>query len=59
MADQMALPEGQKVVSPGAGAKDNNSFEAVRESGDTGAAKMPGIEACCKDQNTPYGQITK
>lgn len=55
--DGMTQPEGQKVVSPSAGAKENNQFDQVYdESGDKGSATMPKVEACCKDQNTPYGQ---
>ena len=58
--DGMVQVEGQKVISPSAGAKSNDSFEAVyNETGDVGAASLPKVEACCKDQNTPYGQIVK
>lgn len=54
--DGKVLPEGQRMISPAAGAKANDSFEKIRESGDAGPAKMPKVEECCKDQNTPYGQ---
>lgn len=56
--DGMTLPEGQKVVSPSKGAKENNGFEDVyNQTGDAGAAAMPKVEGdYC---NTPKGQITK
>jgi hypothetical protein len=58
MAEQEGLPLGQKVISPSAGAKSNDSFEAgYSQIGDAGAASLPKVEMpVC---NTPMGQQVK
>lgn len=58
MANEMVLPVGQKVLGGSAGAKANDSFEAVYDGcASDGAAVTPKVELpVC---NTPIGQVVK